>query len=299
MKLKSFKLLILFFVLTSLSFSQSMTERYKHLGEMFVEGFSSAPFPDSARMNGHIYNGMTYSFKDHYNDSSVAIFIPKGFKQTDSTNFVVYFHGWGNNIDKACAKFNLIEQFSESNLNAIFVFPEGPKNSRDSFGGKLEDKNGLKNLLNDVVKFLNEKGKLKSSKIGNIIIGGHSGAYRVISFCLMRGGLTPNISDVILFDALYGQTEKFSHWIETYNGRFIDIYTDSGGTKSESESLMDDLDGWGTSYFKSEEEELKPDDLINNRLVFIHTDLAHNEVVSKRNQFLLFLKTSRLRKIND
>ncbi len=92
--------------------------------------------------------------------------------------------------------------------------------------------------------------------------------------------------------------KNFAYWIENYNGRFIDIYTDSGGTKNESESLLDDLDGWGTSYFKSEEKDLKPDDLLNNRLIFIHTDLVHNEVVSKRNQLLLFLKTNKLPKIN-
>ena len=299
MKTKLIQLFILFFALTSLLFPQSMTERYNHLGEMFVHGFSSAPFPDSTRMNGHVYDGKTYSFQGHYDDSSVAIFISKGFKQTDSTNFVVYFHGWRNNIDSAYTEYNLINQFAESNLNAIFVFPEGPKNSPDSFGGKLENKDGLKILINDVVKFLMEKGKLNSPKIGNIILGGHSGAYRVISFCIMRGGLTPNISDVILFDALYGETEKFSHWIENYNGRFIDIYTDSGGTKNESESLMNDFEGWGISYFKTEENELKPDDLTNNRLIFIHTDLVHNEVVSKRNQFLLYLKTSKLPKINE
>jgi len=299
LKTKLIQLFILFFALTSLLFPQSMTERYNHLGEMFVHGFSSAPFPDSTRMNGHVYDGKTYSFQGHYDDSSVAIFISKGFKQTGSTNFVVYFHGWRNNIDSACTEYNLINQFAESNLNAIFVFPEGPKNSPDSFGGKLENKDGLKILINDVVKFLMEKGKLNSPKIGNIILGGHSGAYRVISFCIMRGGLTPNISDVILFDALYGETEKFSHWIENYNGRFIDIYTDSGGTKNESESLMNDFEGWGISYFKTEENELKPDDLTNNRLIFIHTDLVHNEVVSKRNQFLLYLKTSKLPKINE
>ena len=298
MKLKSFKLLILFFALTSLSFSQSMTERYKHLGEMFVQGFSSAPFPDSERINGHVYDGKTYSFQEHYNDSSVAIFIPKGFKQTDSTNFVVYFHGWNNNIDSACNEYKLIEQYTASNINAIFVFPEGPKNSPDSFGGKLEDKDGLKNLINDIAKFLIEKGKLNSPEIGNIILAGHSGAYRVISFCIMRGGLTPNISEVILFDALYGETEKFAHWIETYPGKFIDIYTDNGGTKNETESLMNDFDAWGISYFKVEEQELNPYDLLNNRLVFIHTDLTHNEVISTRNQLMLFLKTSKLKKIN-
>ncbi|HEX9253107.1 MAG TPA: hypothetical protein VF870_12750 [Ignavibacteriaceae bacterium] len=274
------------------SFSQPLTERYNHLGEVFVPQFSSAPFPHPERCNGHVYDDKTYSAQEHYSDSSVAIFIPKGFRQEEKINFVVYFHGWNNNIDSACAQFRLIEQFCESNINAIFVFPEGPKNSPDSFGGKLEEKDGLKKLIDDVLKYLNENNKLNSEVIGNISLAGHSGAYRVISFCLMRGGLTPNISDVILFDALYGQTEKFSHWIENFNRRFINIYTDNGGTKAETESLMDDLTAWQIPYFKTEESQLKIDDLKNNQLIFIHTDLTHNEVISTRNQFRNYLQTS-------
>ena len=262
-----------------------------------MPAFSTAPFPDSQRINGYTYNNKTFSMQEHYNDSSVAIFIPKGFKPSAKTNVVIYFHGWNNEIDSACSQFRLIEQFSESNKNAIFVFPEGPKNSPDSYGGRLEKKDGLKTLLDDVSNFLVKKEKLTSTKIGDIIIAGHSGAFRVISFCLMRGGLAQNISDVILFDALYGQTEKFSHWIEKYKGRFIDIYTDNGGTKNETESLMNDLDGWGIPYFKTEEKDLSTEDLSNNRLIFIHTDLTHNEVIATRSQFLNYLKTSKLSEI--
>lgn len=261
--------LFLIKILAGFSFSQPLTERYKSLGEMFVPQFSSAPFPHRERINGHTYDEKTYSAQEHYSDSSVAIFIPKGFKATEKIDFVVYFHGWNNNIDSACGRFNLIEQFSESNKNAIFVFPEGPKNSPDSYGGRSEDKNGLKNLIDDVLKYLQENGKLKSIKVGNIVLAGHSGAYRVISFCLMRGGLTQNILDVILFDAFYGQTEKFVHWIENFDGRFINIYTDNGGTKDETESLMDDLAAWEIPYFNT-------------------------EVISTRKQFKDYLKTSKL-----
>lgn len=285
---------ILIITLNELSLSQPLTETYQHLGVMFVPQFSSAPFPHPDRMNGHIYDDKTYSYLEHYSDSSVAIFIPKEFKPEEETNFVIYFHGWNNNIDSACIQFKLIEQFCESKKNAVFVFPEGPKNSPDSFGGKLEGKDGLKNLIDDVLKYLNENRKLNSTKAGNIILTGHSGAYRVISFCLMRGGLTKNISDVILFDALYGETEKFSHWIENYTGRFVNIYTDNGGTKDETESLMDDLNGWQIQYFNTAESQLSLENLKNNRLVFIHTDLTHNEVISKKNQFRDFLKTSKL-----
>lgn len=284
----------LFVIFTSLLFSQPLTERYNEFGEIFIKEFKSAPFPHPERMHGHIYDNETYAYRGHYDDSSVAIFIPRRFKPTAETDIVVYFHGWNNNIDSACEQFKLIEQFCESNKNAIFVLPQGPKNSPDSFGGKLEEKDGLKNLIDDVLKFLAEKGKVNSTRPGKIILSGHSGGFEVISYCLMRGGLTDHISDVILFDALYGHTEKFVHWIEKYKGRFIDIYSDAGGTKTETERMINDFDAWGIPYFKSEEKELKQADLVNNRLIFIHSDLSHNEVVGSRKQFRNFLSTSKL-----
>jgi hypothetical protein len=287
-------ILVLGFFNPQLSLSQTLTERYQHLGKMFVPQLSSAPFPHPSRKNGHVYDGKLYSAKEHYTDSSVAIFIPNGFRQEEKINFVVYFHGWYNNIDSACAQFDLIEQFCESGKNAIFVFPEGPKNSPDSFGGKLEEKDGLKSLIDDVLEYLNENKKLKSNKVGNVVLAGHSGAYRVISFILMRGGLTQNISDVLLFDALYGHVEKFTYWIEIFEGRFINIYTDNGGTKEATENFMDDLNAWNIPYFKIEESQLKINDLEKNRLIFIHTDLTHNEVISARKQFGDYLKTSKL-----
>jgi len=113
----------------------------------------------------------------------------------------------------------------------------------------------------------------------------------------MHGGLTQYISDVILFDALYGHIEKYIHWIEKYNGRFINIYTDKGGTKSETENMMGDFDAWEIPYFKAAEIDLTLNDLIKNRLIFIHTDLTHSEVIANRKQFRNYLKTSKLSSI--
>lgn len=287
------KLSILFsLIIPCLLHSQSLQERYTHLGELFVPLFSSAPFPHSKRANGHTYGKQFFSAEKHYSDSSVAVFIPKGFKQTKNVDLVIYFHGWNNNIDSACAQFKLIEQFAESNKNALFIFPEGPKDAPDSFGGRLEEKDGLNNLVNDVLKYLKEKKKTKHTNVGKIILAGHSGAYRVISYCLMRGGLTKNISDVILFDALYGQTEKYAYWLDHYKGRFINIYTDSGGTKNETENLMADLDGWKIPYFKTTETDLELKELKKHRLIFIHSDLEHNGVIAERKQLFKFLQTT-------
>lgn len=289
------KAIFLLILITQIYLAQSFLDRYSEYGEMILLKLSTAPFPDELRKNGHDYNNKHYSFEEHYNDSSVAVFIPKHFVQDEKINFVVYFHGWYNNIDSACAQFNLIEQFSMSNKNAIFVFPEGPKNAPDSYGGKLEGKDAFKKMMNDVLMELVNSKKIKSTEVGDIILAGHSGAYRVMAYILMHGGLTENISDVILFDALYAQTEKFAFWINNFNGRFINIYTDDGGTKSDSEDLMQDFDGWGIKYLSIEEKDLQLQHLKENKNIFIHSDLTHNEVIGKRNQFYKFLFTSKIK----
>lgn len=294
-----FNFILLLLLISNSLVSQSISEKYSPLGELIIQKFESAPFPHPDRKNGHIYKGKSFTFKNHYNDNNVIIFIPKGFKSNEKTDLVFYIHGWFNNIQKAVDEFKLIQQFVDSKKNAIFVIPEVPKNAPDSFGGKFEDKNGLFNLTNDVLTFLQENHKINSDKVGKIILSGHSGAYKAIAYSLMHGGLTKNISDVILFDGLYSQTEKFTHWIENYKGRMINIYTDHGGTKQESENLIKKLNALSMPYFKIEENNLKNDDLKKNRLIFIHSDLTHNEVISKRNQFYKFLKSCKIEEIEN
>jgi hypothetical protein len=48
----------------------------------------------------------------------------------------------------------------------------------------------------------------------------------------------------------------------------------------------------GTAFFAAKEGEAKPTDLQTNKLVFLYTDLPHNEVVHKRQEFCEYLKTS-------
>jgi hypothetical protein len=278
--------------------SQPMTERYAAYGDLIVTQLATAPFPHPLRANGHTYNGKTYSAAEHYSDSSVVIFVPKGYRKSKAVDLVVHFHGWSNNLDSALSRYALIEQFCASNKNAIFVFPEGPRDAPDSFGGRLEEKDGFKKFIADVLGVLKKQKKIPADAgPGKIVISGHSGAYRVMSFILLRGGLTPHMKEVYLFDALYGQTEKFAYWIDHNRGRMVNIYTDSGGTKGETENLMACLDAWKKPYLAVEETKATPDELRRNALIFLHSDLEHNDVVSKRNEFATFLGTSTLRDI--
>lgn len=292
-------ILLLFFSIgtTQFIYGQTLHERYKQYGVVIISELSNAPFPNQKRMNGHTYDNKTYSFEEHYNDSTVVIFIPKGYAPKEKNDFVIHFHGWNNIVDSVLNQFKLIEQFSQSNKNAILIVPQGPKNSPDSFGGKLEDENGFRNFINEISDLLYQKKIINSKSIGDIILSGHSGGYHIISYILMRGGLTQNIKEVFLFDGLYGQIEKYTHWLDHYGGGFIDIYTKGGGTKAESENLMGCFDSWKVAYIFKNEIDLSDDDLRNNRIIFIYTDLEHNDVIHVRSPFKKYLRASCLKEL--
>lgn len=287
-------LLIVFFSITNVQFlnGQPLASRYKKYGNLIIAGLQNAPFPHQNRMNGHTYGNKSYLLEEHYNDSTVLIFIPKKYKPQDRNDFVIHFHGWNNNVDSVLNHFKLIEQLSESGKNAILIVPQGPKNAPDSFGGKLEEDNGFRNFINELVNLLYEKNIIGNKNIGDLILSGHSGGYRVISYILMRGGLTENIKEVFLFDGLYGQIEKYTYWLDHFDGKLINIYTENGGTKEESENLMECFNSWKVPYIFKNEIDFLDDDLRNNRIIFIYTDLGHNEVVHVRSQFMKYLKAS-------
>jgi hypothetical protein len=271
-----------------------LTERYADIGTMIVTTSDHTMFPHEKRANGHTYEGKPYPADVHYADRTVAIFVPKGFRPGEETNLVFYFHGWRNNVDDALRQFRVAEQLASSGVNAVLVLPEGPRNAPDSFGGKLEEAGVFASLVSDVLSTLKARGLARGTKPGSIVLAGHSGAYRVMAFILTRGGLTANVREVYLFDALYGQTEKFAHWIDRFPGRLIDIYTAEGGTRDESLALMDDLRAWGIPFAAVPESAVTPDLLRKNRLVFIDSPLEHNDVVAKNGQLEAFLASGSL-----
>jgi len=273
---------------------EALEETYARYGHLIVQPFASAPFPHPARAQGHQYKDKVFPAREHYADSTVAIFVPKGFRKTKQIDVVVHFHGWYNTVADTLKQYQLIEQLIESGKHAVLVVPEGPHNAPDSFGGKLEDPEGFKRFMDEVLTTLKQRGGFEEENlaIGTIILSGHSGGYRVISSILDRGGLSPKVKEVWLFDALYAETEKFLAWWDEGHGRLLNIDTDGGGTKADSESMMQLLAQRGTKFLANEDIEVTTQELQANKLIFLHTDLGHNDVLEKRRTFLLFLKTS-------
>jgi hypothetical protein len=292
--MRKFVALVFVMLLFSNLYSQDYSNYLKY-GTILKIKLNNAMFPHPQRSDGYRYRDQKFSFEEHYNDNSVLIFIPSYLKKTGKTNFVVHFHGWYNNVDSVIEQFDLIQQFYDSKKNAILIIPQGPKNAPDSFGGKLEEKDVFRNFIFEISDTLKKNEVIKTKEVGNIILSGHSGAYRVIAYILQRGGMLSYIREVFLFDALYGHTDKYTYWIDHYRGKLINIYTDNGGTKEESETLFDDLKEWGFNPFFSEEKDLSESDILKNKYIFIHTQLDHNQVLYKNNNFYFYLTNSSLK----
>jgi hypothetical protein len=272
--------------------AEDIDKLYSTYGTLVLTQLASAPYPHASRAEGHTYKGEFFSAKDHYSDNTVAIFVPKGFREGVAVDYVVHFHGWRNTVPGTLKRYQLIDQLAASGRNAILVVPEGPHDAADSGGGRLEEQEVFKQLMADVEKALREKKLLKKadSKLGRIILSGHSGAYNVMSAIVAQGGL--EIREVWLFDALYAQTERFEKWFEAEHGRLLDIYTKDGGTKKETEALMSSLKEKQASVLTGKEIEMALDKLPATGAVFIYSDLPHNDVLDKHRTFEQFLKTS-------
>jgi hypothetical protein len=261
----------------------------------FTSSYTS--FPDAERTNGHVYDSVLYDAAKHYSDSSVFVVIPKILKSDKTIDIIFWFHGWRNNIDSAATRFDLINQFIASKRNAILVLTETAKNSPDSYGGKLEKPGVFRNLASDILLKLKEKKYVsKKCTTGDIVLAGHSGAYRVIAYILQNGEMPVN--EVNLFDALYSETDKFMNWIKgDMKHRFINWYTNvGGGTDEVSKDMMKQLQKENIYFIFSEEDTLTAQILQTNRIVFVHSNREHNDIINKPDNFHLLLQTGSLKK---
>lgn len=191
-------------------------------GEMALLPLKSAPYPHESRAEGftHPRTGKHYPREPHYVDSTVGFLIPRGFALPpgeSGVDLVIHFHGHGNNVANEIPQFDFPRRLALGGRNVILILPQGPKDASDSGCGKLEDAGGLQAFVDECVETLRAAGKVPAgAKPRNIILSGHSGAYKVIGACLKHGGMENSIREVWLWDATYGQLEEFAAWLGRY-----------------------------------------------------------------------------------
>lgn len=253
-------------------------------GTLLSTALPSAPFPSVSRKGGHYYRDVRYPAGQHYQDSTVLIFIPQHLEPGREVNCIVHFHGWWNHTDSVLQAFKLTEQLSGSGAAAILIVPQGPRNAPDSGGGKMEEAGQFGRLLQDVLAVVAEHWQEESVRPGRVVLSGHSGGYRAMAYILLHGGWP--IEEVWLFDGLYGQLEKYAMWLERGGQRMVNLYTDDGGTYDTSQGFLKSLRAWGIQAHEvgSGETGALPN-LPRAGAVFWHTELGHNDVLHVKRQF--------------
>ncbi len=239
----------------------------------------SAPYPHPSRDKGYVYNKVLIPREPHYTDSTVGLFIPRGYRRTPKVNVLVYLHGWSNNVRKALSEYKLREQIAASGQNIILVFPEGPRDATDSGCGKLEDQDGLKHLVVEALATLHSAGKIDRAKIGHVLIAGHSGAYRGLACCADHGGLGAELAGVCLLDSSYGNLEMFVNWVEKHpTGRFFSIFTDH--LSAQNVYLFTHMQKIDEHCALRIDQDATDELLARSRTLFLHTEtLKHDETV--------------------
>lgn len=266
-------------------------------GQTLLRSFHNAPFPYKSREKGYTYSGTFFDVPTHYNDSTIGIFIPAGYRPGATVDYVVHFHGWSNHVANVLDHYELRQQMQASGCNAILLVPQGPKDAQDSSGGRLEGEPGaFEALLQEVTQFLRESGKIHTDRVGSIVLTAHSGGYLVTGAILRQTRLQDRISDVLLFDASYGELEAFAHWAGEKNHRLVSIFTRH--LAPENFMLTTLLQKQHTAFNSILEPDLTDSRLALRHPLFIHTlDLAHDEVMQKRAYFARFLRSSALPQI--
>jgi hypothetical protein len=254
-----------------------------------------APFPDTARDRGHLDGDSIFQPRaGHYDDSSVLMVVPRGFKAGSKVDLVFWFHGWHNNIDTALRFYGLARQFAASGVNAILVLPEAARQAADSYAGKLGQEGDFRLLVKDVVAELGKRGVVSpDADAGHVIVGGHSGGYVAIADILAKGGRP--VDEVWLFDALYGHVDDFMDWIgRGLTGHcFVHWFTNKGGGTDEvSDTMMLRLRQKGIRFGFVEEGLVTPAVFGSNTVLFVHSTREHNVIINDPDDFRLLLENS-------
>jgi len=245
---------------------------------------------------------------------NVIVYVPQGFEATAPIDLVVHVHGFDNCItnvlgdsNEPCSPggavrnaYHLASQLEASARNALLVLPEVAFDEASGDPGRLGTTNGFRALLDETLASLPAPlGPLGLSSIGKVIVSVHSGGYRAVAAMITIGGV--HVDEVWLFDALYGNTLSYDQWVmldlasfTTRVRRFADVYTDTGGTETNSQAMANRVAMWVDPSVLVDDRTTTtwPDTTYAHGLLFKRSALSHDDV--PRYYFEHMLATSQL-----
>jgi hypothetical protein len=177
---------------------------------------------------------------------------------------LIYVHGLYTTADEAWVDYELPEQFALSGINAMFVVVEAP-----SGPGQPVSWPALAPLLDTVAKRID-----RPMPAGEVVAMGHSGAWMTLSSWLDD----PDLTTVVLFDAAYGDVDRFRAWVVgSREHRLIDIGDDSITATDELHLSLPEtivIDG-----FPPATDGFLPPRAHDARILYVRSTLGHMNIV--------------------
>jgi hypothetical protein len=211
-----------------------------HAGEITaLVPFQNAPFPfdgksvdgnppffdltDGARRGHTTQRGGVYWEDTTYSDDRVLLHIPATFDPRKPALIVIYMHGNEATLERdVIVRQRIPEQIANTHANAVLVAPQFALDARDSSAGHFARPGAFGRFLTEAAAQLQAqlvlhqrvaRGSANLFRRTPVIIVAYSGGYFPAAYAVTHGQAEARIRGVILFDALYGDEEKFADWI--------------------------------------------------------------------------------------
>jgi hypothetical protein len=129
---------------------------------------------------------------------AIHVWIPQSFRpETGAT--ILYLHGYYDDADTAYVGHRLPEQFAMSALNAMFIVPEAPAQTKVPPNYPN---------LSEVLRLVEDQTGVSRGMALTAAVG-HSGGYRTINAWLDE----PLLEQVVLIDGMYANEEIMEAWL--------------------------------------------------------------------------------------
>jgi hypothetical protein len=240
----------------------------------FLDAVSDGRPAHSSPRGGLLFEDTTYS------DRHVLFATAADFDPNRPGALVVFFHGNQATLSRdVLERQQTARQLAQSDLNAVLVAPQLAVDAADSSAGNFWRPGAFAQFLDEAESKLADlyPGSSRSAfRRMPVIIVAYSGGYMPAAYSLAVGGAGGRIRGVVLFDALYGEEDKFAHWIESarYGAFFVSAFSSS--SHDENVALRARLQREGVPVQDS-----LPDGLRAGVVAFVDSgDVRHEDFVN-------------------
>jgi len=237
---------------------------------------------DGERRGHYTERGGTYWEDQTYSDQRVLLHIPKGFDPRRPALMVVFFHGNGATLTRDVRNRQAVpRQVTESGLNAVLVAPQFAVNALDSSAGRFWEPGVFTQFLDEAAERLTElygderaRGAFHGAPV---VIAAYSGGYNPAAFILHSGRADHRLRGVILFDAPFGEIDKFANWLARRPPAFL-VSTYGKAAREENATLQRMLTERGVRF-----QNTLPANLARGSVAFVATtdDVNHLDFMTE------------------